>query len=312
MSSRTRSIRYWVNLAVFTLAISVIATGIGVIWLAHRQAMAFVHPARSYASGTPDDWGIEDWEEVEIATGDGLRLRGWYVPPGEGADGATLIYIHGLGSNRSELISQAAFLADFGFGALLIDLRGHGDSEGELTTLGYKEVADVQGAIEFLETRPETNPSRIGIIGHSMGAIVAIRAGAELPQLKVVIAENGITSISDNIDQGIRKLVGLPSFPFGPLMVWFGEQEADASIHDVQPVQDIQAISPRAVMLIHGALDEIVLLENGERLFESAEEPKELYVVPNAGHGGLLEASPEEYERRVVSFLEMHLLAEEP
>jgi fermentation-respiration switch protein FrsA (DUF1100 family) len=311
MSSKSITIRYWINLSAFALFISMIAVVLAVIWLARQQAMAFVHPARSFPTETPDDWGVEDWEEIAFPTQDGLRLRGWYIPPGKQADGATLIYIHGLGSNRAELLSQAAFLADFGIGALLIDLRGHGASEGELTTLGYKEVEDVRGAIDFLEMRPETNPDRIGILGHSMGAIVAIRSAALLPQLRVVIAENGITSISDNIDQGVRKLVGLPPFPFGPLMVWFGEQEANASIHEVQPIQDIQTISPRAVMLIHGALDEVVLPENGRRLYVSAQEPKEIYVVPNAGHGGLLEASPEEYERRVVDFLNRYLLTDE-
>jgi fermentation-respiration switch protein FrsA (DUF1100 family) len=130
--------------------------------------------------------------------------------------------------------------------------------------------------------------------------------------LKVVVAENGITSLADNIDQGVQALTGLPAYPFGPLMVWFGEQEADASIHEVRPIDDIQAISPRAVLLIHGALDEIVLLENGKRLYEAAGEPKELYIVPDAGHGGLLEASPDEYERRVVGFLQSYLLDQDP
>lgn len=311
-ASRTRTARYWINLSAFTLLISIFAVVAGAVWLARDRAMALVHPARSYPVDTPEDWGIAHWEEVNFKTSDGLQIRAWYIPPHAQADGATIIYVHGLGSNRAELLSQAAFLADFGFGALLLDLRGHGESEGTLTTLGYEEVEDIRGAIGFLQTRPEINMSRIGILGHSMGAIVVIRSAAALPQLRAVVAENGITSISDNLDQGVRKLTGLPPFPFAPLLIWFGEQEAGASIHEVQPILDIGTISPRAVMLVHGALDEVVNLENGRRLYEAANEPKELYIVPNAGHGGLLEASPEIYEEKVVRFLKVYLLDEGP
>jgi fermentation-respiration switch protein FrsA (DUF1100 family) len=62
--------------------------------------------------------------------------------------------------------------------------------------------------------------------------------------------------------------------------------------------------------IIHGELDGLILAENSRRLYAAAREPMELYILPNAGHGGFLQAAPEEYPRRILAFLEKYLLAQ--
>jgi fermentation-respiration switch protein FrsA (DUF1100 family) len=126
----------------------------------------------------------------------------------------------------------------------------------------------------------------------------------------VVISESGVTTLVDNINQGVRKLTGLPPFPFAPLVVWFGEQEADVEIGQVRPIDDVIQIHPRAILFIHGELDDLVPVENSLRLYQTALEPKELYLIPHAEHGGLYEADPEEFKRVTIGFLQRHLLQE--
>ena len=289
--------RLWV--CGFTLlALTFVALGTK---LAHDRAYGLVHPGRSLAERTLESVGISKYQVVSFPSADGLTLHGWYVPP---RNGAVMIFVHGLGGNRSELLDDARLLAEHGYGALLFDLRNSGESEGQITTLGLQEVNDVEGAVEFVRAQPGVDPDRMGLFGHSMGGATVILAGARNPQVTVVVAQSAYTSIEDNISDSLRQLIGLPPFPFAPLVVFFGEREAGVNMGQVRPVDEIASLSPRPVLLVHGAQDEVVPVTNAYDLYAAAREPKEIYVIANAGHAGLPQAEPEEYERRIVGFLD--------
>jgi fermentation-respiration switch protein FrsA (DUF1100 family) len=293
---------YWRNLALFTLLIVFISALVGGVWFAHERTMGLIHPGRSAPSRTPTDVGISRYENVSFKTSDGLRLDGWFILPTT-QPGSAFIFVHGLGANRSELLDEAAMFARRGYGALLIDLRNHGTSEGTMTTLGYAEVEDVRAAVQYLFTRSEVDPQRIGLLGHSMGAATVLRAAARIPQARVVIAESAFTSLDDNIAEGVQGLTGLPPVPFAPLVIWFGERETGMNIQQVRPIDDVPLISPRGVMLIHGARDPIIPVRNSEQLYQVAHEPKQLYIVSNAEHNGLYAANPQDFEIQVMSFI---------
>ncbi len=291
------------------LGVAFAAVIANILWVAHSNALTLVHPARTQPTATPLEYGISNWEEISFRNQDGQNLRGWFIPPSPGAKGALLIFVHGLGSNRSDLLEQAALLHGHGYGALLFDLRNHGESEGDITTLGYLEAEDVGAAVDYALTRPEVDPQRIGLIGMSMGGATVLRAAARLPQVRAVVAEAAFTSIEDNLAHGVRALTGLPPFPFAPLVAWFGEIEAGMDIRMVRPVDDVDEISPRPLLLVHGDQDPTVPVENSLALFQAAREPKQLYIVPGASHGGFVEADPQNFEQRLVDFLAAALLA---
>jgi dipeptidyl aminopeptidase/acylaminoacyl peptidase len=292
---------YWRNLALFALLNLVIASVVVGLWLAYSRAQILVHPARYQAERTPIDLAITNWEEITFVTSDGLWLRGWFTPPAP-YNRAAVIFLHGLGTNREHLLGEAARLVAHGYGALLFDLRNHGASDGNITTLGYVEVEDVRGAVNFLLARSEVDPQRIALMGHSMGAGTAIRAAARIAHVRAVIAASAYTSIEDNIADGVEGLTGLPAFPFAPLVIWFGEHETGLDIRQVRPIDDAPLIAPRALLLIHGQDDALIPVRNAWQLYQAAREPKQLYIVPNAGHSGLLDASPREWERQVLGF----------
>jgi pimeloyl-ACP methyl ester carboxylesterase len=298
--------RYWFTILLFVLS-ALLLTAISIsAFLAQDRAMTLVHPSRSLAERTPSDVGMDSWSDVSFLSSDNLQLSAWFIPVEGEESSPTLIFVHGLGSNREELLDQAKLLYDYGYSALLLDLRNHGQSQGEITSLGYQEVLDIEGAVDYLMNRPEVDRDRIGLVGHSMGGAVVIRAAARISQVKATIAESAFTSIEDNISQGVRQLTGLPPFPFAPMVIWFGEREAGAKIQLVRPIDDLSQISPRAIMFIHGELDPLVDMSNSQRLYEAAKEPKALYLIPDAGHGGLMEAEPEEFENQVIAFLDRY------
>lgn len=242
---------------------------------------------------------------MTFPSSDGLNLQGWYVAP---RNGAVIILVHGLGGNRCEMLDDAALLAAHGYGVVLIDLRNSGESDGTRTTLGLAEVNDVAGAVRFAAAQPGVEARRIGLLGHSMGGATVLRAAARLPEVSAVAAESAYTSLSDNVSSSLSKLTGLPAFPFAPLVIFFGQREAGLDISQVRPVDDMPAISPRPVLLVHGALDETIPVSNAYRLYAAVREPRDLYILPNAGHCCLPQAGGKEYVRRVVGFLDRYLL----
>ncbi len=303
MKSSPSPIRKALNLLAFTLAVFVIAFGALGVYLARAQAHALVNPARSTWITPPSAYGLTNVEEVRFTTGDAIEIAAWYLRPRED-DGAAMIFVHGIGGNRGELLDVAALLyQQLGIGVLLIDLRNHGESGEAITTLGLNEVADVRAAVDFLLTRPEVDPGHIGLMGMSMGGGTVIRAAARIPEVSWVIAQSAYTSLTDNIEEGVRGLTGLPPFPFAPLVIAFGEAEAGLDITQVRPIDDVASIAPRPILFIHGEADGLVPPRNSRALYDAASEPKQLYLAPGVGHGGFMQVVGDAYRARVVEFV---------
>jgi pimeloyl-ACP methyl ester carboxylesterase len=266
-----------------TILLVILVLGIAVTRLARNVVHTLAHPQRNVAPTTPSAVGITHWEEVDFRS-DNLTLKGWFIPPQENVDGATLLYVHGLGGNRSNLLYQAAHLHKHGYGAFLIDLRNSGQSEGNLTTLSYQEANDVHAAIAYLQTHPKTNPTRIGAIGHSMGGAAVIRAAMQTSEIHLIIIQSTYSSIQASIDEGIRRIKGLSILPMAFLITRFFKKETGVDVQDISPINDLIHLGPRPILFIHGKEDDAVDFTHSERMYAVAAGPKQICLIPNAGH----------------------------
>ena len=294
---------YWLNLFCAFVVASLSGTAVVVVVLAYWNAYSLVHPRHAPMTSTPAEKGLS-FEPVTFTTTDGLRLAGWYIPS---RNGATIILCHGLGDNRVGTLPQAILLAEHGYGSFLFDFRGHGESEGEMITYGYSESDDVLAAVDYLLSRPDVDPQRIGILGGSLGAATALRAAARSTHLKAVVAESAFTSLEDEVASSFTVFSGLPAFPFAPLTVAFAQWQTGLRISEVRPIDDIPSIAPRSVFIIHGTGDDLIPAEQGLRLYEAAGEPKELWMVDVMGHRSALGIFPNEYEKKVIGFFDKAL-----
>ena len=258
-------------------------------YVATHAARAVVPPA---VLGAP-------YEQVEFTTSDGLRLRGWYVPS---KNGAAVIAFPG----RSGPQKQTRMLVRHGYGVLLFDRRGEGESDGDPNALGWAGVRDLNAAVEFLRRRSDVDPNRIGGIGLSVGGELLLQAAAESDAFKAVVTEGaGIRSIREALmTSGSQKWFAAP--------VWAGTTAATAVFSNTLPPPNLRSlvsrIAPRPVFFIFATKG-----QGGEQLtadfYEAAREPKELWEIPDAGHTGGITARPAEYERRVIGFFDDALLA---
>jgi hypothetical protein len=253
------------------------------------------HKARSSVAAA--DLG-RPHEEVTLRTDDGLALAGWYVPS---RNGAAVIAFPG----RSGPVDHARMLVRHGYGVLLLDRRGEGESDGEVNLLGWGGASDLRAAVAYLRARPDVEPARVGGLGLSVGGELLLEAAARDPGLRAVVSEGA----------GVRSLREVDELPGGErwraLPQWALLTAATAVFANRLPPPGLDElvgrISPRAVLLVyagHGQGGE----EANPRYHAAAGEPKELWELPEAGHTGGLDARPEEYERRVVGFFDRYLL----
>ena len=298
-----RDDRYWRNMGCFALVLSGLAVVAVVLGLAWWQTDAFLHPARHLPAETPGDRGLE-YRDVEFTSSDGFTLRGWYLPS---KNGAAIIAGHGIGGSR--LLEPVEVLARHGYGVLAFDWRAHGESDGELCTFGYYEVRDVEGALAWLQEQSDVDPERIGMLGESMGAVTAIRAAAALPGIQAVVADSAYPDLEEAVGN-IWRGTGLPAFPFVPLQIALGEWITGLELDAMQPLEDVAAISPRPILILAGGQDPITGPDAGQRYYEAAGEPKELWFEPEMEHVSFWRVAPEAYERRVVGFFDAALLGE--
>ena len=132
-----------------------------------------------------------NYERVTFTTSDGLELAGWYVPS---KNGAAVIAFPG----RNGPQAQTRMLARHGYGVLLFDRRGQGESEGDPHAFGWEGEKDIKAAIAFLKHRPDVDPERIGGIGLSVGGEMMLHAAAETDDLKAVVSEGaGARSVGE-------------------------------------------------------------------------------------------------------------------
>ncbi len=292
------------------LLVGLIVVGGTAVWytnrLVNQSATALLYPARSLPGQTPADFNLTA-ETVRIPVA-GIELVAWFLPPDPAVDGATLIYAHGFAGNRGVMLETAVHLHKLGYGALLLDLRNHGESGVAPTTWGYTEADDIVAAYNYLLTRPEVNPARIGLLGKSMGGAAAAQAAAQLPDLDVLVLESTYSSFAGNLPNILPGVVRQPAY-LAPLVLRRMAADSDLPLADIRAVDAVRALNV-PLLLLHGERDQLVPLAQAQAVFAAANEPKQLVVIPGAGHLNTFAVDPAAYTDYVGRFLAEYLQGE--
>lgn len=257
-----------------------------------------IGPAAQRVGQMPDDLSGEG---VQFYSQSGSTIHGWLLPgiPGEGG----VVLMHGARSNRLSMVSRARFLSQAGYAVLLFDFQAHGESTGEHVTFGYLESKDAQAALDFMHDRfPH---EKIGVIGVSMGGAAAILA---TPPLKAdaLVMEMVYPTIKEAIANRLRLKLGTCGGSLTPLASLQFDIRLGFSAEQLRPIDHVTHIS-EPKLFIAGSEDRYTTLAESERLFNAACEPKEMWVVPGAGHVDLHAQLKDEYERRVLKFFGQNL-----
>lgn len=225
-------------------------------------------------------------------TSSGHRLAAVLHSPRTDGRLPCIVMCHGYTGSKVEahrLFVQAArqFARD-GFAVLRFDFRGSGDSEGGFEEMTFSgELEDFRCALGVVEADRSVDSSRIGVLGLSLGGAVVLCGSARDARPKAVVAWSTpatLTRFQDLLrDRPIVTLApGLEAYDQGNgFYVGRGFVE-DVAKHS--PLDDVQRIAPRPLLLVHGTRDEKVSYENARLLYDGAVEPKRLLAVEGADH----------------------------
>jgi uncharacterized protein len=231
-----------------------------VIALAALYAMQrrLIFPIDASASGQQPS--VAGMISVRCTSADGVTVAHWYSPPLRGHPVAVLF--HGNGGTVADLQSWALALRARGYGILLTDYRGYSGNPGAPSEQGL--YADARAALAWLRSEGIGDAATV-IIGWSLGSGVGVQMALEHhPSALVLLAP--YSSLPD---------VAAPLYPIFPVRALIRDR-----FDNVRKIADVGA----PVMIVHGAMDPVVPVELGRKLFEAAADRKELFVVPNSGH----------------------------
>ena len=231
-----------------------------------------------------------------------------------------VVLCHGFTGVRSLILGDCAkIFAEAGFVALTFDYRGYGGSEGiRRRLIPMEQIDDIRNTISFLETVPEVDPDRIGLWGTSFGGANAPYTAAVDTRIKAVVGQVGFgdgarflldtrcfddrADLLKQVEEDRRRRAvegtGTRLSPLDALNSAQTNAFLGASLKNVapsridiswetiektleyKPIEVIDRIAPRALLLIGARDDDLCKIEGYEKLYDRAREPKKLVVLP--------------------------------
>jgi uncharacterized protein len=243
-------------------------------------------------------------EAAEFQSGDGLTLRGWYIPAENSTK--TIIVCSGANGSLDADVHVAPWLHEAGYNVLLFNWRAHGQSDGDVVTLGFNERYDLIAAVQYAKSK---GAERVGVLGFSMGGTVALATAAVYEDINAVVADSPFVFVLSAvagglIERGVHE--GL-SFLLARLFVATACLRTQLNLFDIDLARWINRVAPRPLLLIFGEQDVIIPQSEVDLIFARAGDPKEVWRVPEAAHRNIYTLLPAEYRRRICEFFEKSL-----
>jgi len=251
----------------------------------------FVSPARATIPQAP--LGAIS---VTFESSSGSALKGWYF--GTPAAESSMVLMHGVRGNRTDLTERAILFQSLGFNVLTFDLQAHGESSGDAITFGALESLDAIAAVDFARARQPNIP--LVVVAISLGGAAALLAGPRL-DADVLVVE----SVYSDIEQAVANRLNLRipySGALSPLLLWQLGPRLGIEVSDLSPLSAATHLT-HPTLVLSGADDQHTLLWETEAIYDAIPTSKGLHVFEGASHQNLHSFDPNGYREVVVDFI---------
>jgi alpha/beta superfamily hydrolase len=273
------------------------------VWIAHKMTLM----ERVPVSGHPSRLGLE-WRDVVFhSRNDEVVLSGWYLSTEK--DDRCIILNQGTQNHRNapeiKALQLGRDLVEHEFSVLLFDFRARGQSAGIRSSEGDREQWDLLGAIDYVEGRG-IPAERIGLLGFSLGAGVAILVAAQEPRIPAVVSDSGFLDYMMDLQRLYIGPFRLPAC-FANFVALAGRIFFKADFGKVRPAQVVEDLS-QPIFFIHGSKDSVVPVKESRELHSISDNKEDrIWIVPDAEHVNIYRKMPEEYVGRVAAFFLRHI-----
>lgn len=279
-----------------------VSFGVKTILMSERKDTKVMLEELWYNFGT-DYRNYEDIpvEEVTIKSEDGLNLKGYYHNAYPESNKVVIIN-HGYTANHYVTYQYTDVFFEEGYNVLLVDMRSHGESEGDIASYSYNESKDMGLWVNFIKSKVGEN-AYIGLHGQSMGAATVLSYGGQHPEeIKFVIEDCGFTTAREAIKFQFEE-AKIPFWPLYDLVRGRINRKYDFDLNDISP-SDAIVNSDVPTLFIHGTADNIVPTWMTEEMYNKKKGEKDmLYLVEGAGHMESYSKDKEMYKAKIREFL---------
>jgi pimeloyl-ACP methyl ester carboxylesterase len=277
-------------------AIGSVAAGFLALWLVGSSLSA---PVKIEVGTAPPELMAET---VRFPSQFGATLAAWYGEPSSGEP--VIVLSHGIRGSRKHLVGRARFLRDAGYGVMLYDARGHGESSGDQITFGYLEAHDAAAAVAYVRAR--TPGSSVGFIGASLAGASAL-LGPEPLDVDALVLEAVYPTLETAVTNRIALRLGIGLAPMlSKLLLWQVEPRLGFDPFTLNPIDRIH-LTRAPILLIAGSEDRRTSLAESRALYREAPDPKQLWILNGATHESFHRFAGREYERRILEFFAANL-----
>ncbi len=279
-----------------TLLLIILCIGIIGLSCLYILGTILTNPHQSNFDLKPDDFGITNVEDIIFSSTTGKLLSGTFIK-GQKEKGGILL-MHSVRSDRREMVDRATMLNTAGYSVLLFDFQAHGKSSGKHITFGYLESQDTNAAFKLLKNKINGKP--VGIIGVSLGGASALLSSIK-NQANAIVLEMVYPTLKEAVKNRIEIHLKILGKHLSPLLLWQIKPRLGFSPEELSPIDELkQTTSP--VFIIAGTKDKHTSIDQSNRMFEQASEPKKIWRVKGAAHQNIYEYAPEKYRDQVLTF----------
>lgn len=227
------------------------------------------------------------------------KLEAWYIPAREHTTKGTVILFHGYSGNKASMLDKSDAFLEMGYNTMLLDFMGSGGSEGNQTTVGFKEAEEVKDVFEYLKQK---GSQPIYLFGTSMGAAAILKA---INKYKIapnaIIIECPFGTLYQTTCARFN-LMHIPTFPMAGLLVFWGGIENGFWAFGNKPQEYAKSVKC-PTLLLYGEQDKNVSRTEIDSIYANLKGPKYLNTFPLAGHEDYLVQYKEEWTKDVMHFL---------
>jgi uncharacterized protein len=234
------------------------------------------------------------YEVVKFKSGDGTALKGLFLPAKKLPAKATIVQFHGNGENMTSHVLFCWWLLAEGYNVFSFDYRGYAGSEGSPSIKGA--VADGIAALDYVRSRKDVDPSRLAVLGQSLGGAIA-------PAALVLGSTAGVRAVI--LDSTFSSYRSIARRKLGELwLTWPLQYPLSLLFPDSRSPRRYIAKLGVPLLMLHGDADDVVPLAEGKALFAAASEPKELWVIPGGKHTDGLTVFHREMREKLLDWLD--------
>lgn len=242
---------------------------------------------------------LPPYREIHFASRDGVQLAGWDAPVT--GSRATCVLFHGYTTSKAATLPEASVLRELGVRTILVDFRGSGDSDGEVTTVGWREAFDVAAATDWARENSAGRP--VLLFGQSMGAAAVLRAiSTQGVQPAGIVLEAPYERFLTTVGHRYQEMY-LPAFPFAHLLLFWGGVQHGFNPFRLNPVDYARDVTCPALVL-GGKNDPWVMTNELQSIAANIPGPTRCVVFPESKHGNYCRDAPADYRRMLGLWLD--------